>query len=75
MATPTSGGTTPGSALKYDYMFESDKRPTKQLDALLRAIAMHIVSRQTPHSPLVTGRVVVQSSVPNDGTVFAMTTC
>lgn len=53
MATPSSGGTTPGSAVQYCYMFEGDKRPTKQLDALLRAIAMHIVSHQTPHSPPV----------------------
>ncbi|OAA62211.1 hypothetical protein ISF_05220 [Cordyceps fumosorosea ARSEF 2679] len=43
MATPPSGGTTPGSTVRYCYMFEDDKRPTKQLDALLRAIAMHIV--------------------------------
>ncbi|TQV96399.1 hypothetical protein V2A60_003193 [Cordyceps javanica] len=43
MATPPSGGTTPGSAVQYCYMFEGDKRPTKQLDALLRAIARHIV--------------------------------
>ncbi|KAJ3496637.1 hypothetical protein NLG97_g2512 [Lecanicillium saksenae] len=43
MATPPSGGTTPGAAVQYCYMFEDNKRPTKQLDALLRAIAMHIV--------------------------------
>jgi hypothetical protein len=27
----------------YEYMFEANKRPTKQLDALLRAIGKHIV--------------------------------
>ncbi|PMB71021.1 hypothetical protein BM221_003485 [Beauveria bassiana] len=43
MASPPSGGATPGSALQYCYMFESDKRPTKQLDALLRAISLHIL--------------------------------
>jgi hypothetical protein len=59
MASPPSGGATPGSALQYCYMFESDKRPTKQLDALLRAISIHIVSRQTPHSPLVFARPVI----------------
>ncbi|ATY62066.1 hydroxyproline-rich glyco DZ-HRGP [Cordyceps militaris] len=42
MATP---GATPGSAVQYCYMFEGDKRPTKQLDALLRAIAMHIIRK------------------------------
>ncbi|KAJ4165130.1 hypothetical protein LMH87_006776 [Akanthomyces muscarius] len=45
MATPSSGGTTPGSAVQYCYMFEADKRPTKQLDALLRAIAMYIIHK------------------------------
>ncbi|KAM3566816.1 hypothetical protein ARSEF4850_000234 [Beauveria asiatica] len=43
MASPPSGGATPGSALQYCYMFESDKRPTKQLDALLRAISLYIL--------------------------------
>ena len=28
----------------YKYMFDSDKSPTKQLDALLRAIALYAVS-------------------------------
>ena len=47
MATPPSDGTTPGSGtgpeIQYAYMFEDNKRPTKQLDALLRAIALFIV--------------------------------
>lgn len=29
----------------YGYLFEADKKPTKVLDALLRGIAKHIVSR------------------------------
>jgi len=29
----------------YGYLFEADKKPTKTLDALLRGIANHIVSR------------------------------
>lgn len=33
-----------GSSIQYEYMFERDKSPTKQLDALLRAIALAIVS-------------------------------
>jgi len=41
----TSGSdATPGAALQYSYMFETNNAPTKQLDALLRAIARHIVS-------------------------------
>lgn len=48
MPTPTSSDDAqsppgPGSAVHYAYMFEKDKSPTKQLDALLRAIARHIV--------------------------------
>lgn len=47
MATPPSDGATPGSGIgpdiQYVYMFEENKRPTKQLDALLRAISHHIV--------------------------------
>ncbi|KAG5927266.1 hypothetical protein E4U53_002901 [Claviceps sorghi] len=35
--------TTPGAALQYAYMFEKDKGPTKQFDALLRAIARHVI--------------------------------
>ncbi|KAK2591349.1 hypothetical protein QQS21_010974 [Conoideocrella luteorostrata] len=35
--------TTPGPAVQYAYMFEKDKGPTKQFDALLRAIARHVV--------------------------------
>lgn len=34
---------TAGSAVHYEYMFEKNKGPTKQLDALLRAIARHII--------------------------------
>lgn len=32
------------SGIRYAYMFEPNKSPTAQLDALLRAIAAHIVS-------------------------------
>jgi hypothetical protein len=32
------------SGMRYAYMFETDKSPTAQLNALLRAVAMHIVS-------------------------------
>ncbi|KAL3958471.1 hypothetical protein ACCO45_006633 [Purpureocillium lilacinum] len=40
----TSGSdATPGAALQYSYMFETNNAPTKQLDALLRAIARHII--------------------------------
>ncbi|PHH68397.1 hypothetical protein CDD83_6130 [Cordyceps sp. RAO-2017] len=42
MATPDSGS-QPGAAVQYAYMFEPNKGPTKQLDALLRAIARHII--------------------------------
>lgn len=31
------------AVVQYAYMFEKDKSPTKQLDALLRAIAVYIV--------------------------------
>lgn len=34
---------TPGTAVQYAYMFEKDKGPTKQFDALLRAIARYVV--------------------------------
>lgn len=48
MAAP-SGSDAPNdakpSSIRYEYMFEDDKRPTQQLDALLRAVAAHIVSR------------------------------
>ncbi|KAH8174662.1 hydroxyproline-rich glycoprotein DZ-HRGP [Sarocladium implicatum] len=41
----TSGANTPGTApMQYAYMFEKDKGPTKQCDAILRAIAMHIIT-------------------------------
>ncbi|KJZ76166.1 hypothetical protein HIM_04622 [Hirsutella minnesotensis 3608] len=42
MSTPGPDA-PPGSAVQYAYMFEKDKGPTKQLDALLRAIARHII--------------------------------
>ncbi|PNY23948.1 Uncharacterized protein TCAP_06118 [Tolypocladium capitatum] len=42
MSTPHADA-TPGSAVQYAYMFEKDNAPTKQLDALLRAIARHII--------------------------------
>ncbi|KAI9172245.1 hypothetical protein HJFPF1_01742 [Paramyrothecium foliicola] len=42
MGTPASDA-KPSSAVKYAYMFEKDKSPTIQLDALLRAIAKHII--------------------------------
>jgi hypothetical protein len=43
---PASGTNTPGATtpMQYSYMFEEDKRLTQQCDALLRAIARHIVS-------------------------------
>ncbi|KAG6003105.1 hypothetical protein E4U43_000966 [Claviceps pusilla] len=34
---------TPGAAVQYAYMFEKDKGPTKQFDALLRAIARYVI--------------------------------
>ncbi|TQS32442.1 hypothetical protein Golomagni_07240, partial [Golovinomyces magnicellulatus] len=40
--TSSSSDATPGSAVQYEYMFEDNKRPTKQLDALLRSIARYI---------------------------------
>lgn len=43
MAVPQSNGSPPPEAITYAYMFESDKSPTKQFDALLRAIARFIV--------------------------------
>lgn len=49
----TPGGTTPdGQSIQYAYMFERESEPpvwspTKQLDALLRAIANYIVGRTT----------------------------
>lgn len=42
MSSPSSDA-SPDSAVQYAYMFEKDKGPTKQLDALLRAIARHVV--------------------------------
>jgi hypothetical protein len=48
MAAPTSSDApndAKPSSIRYEYMFEDDKRPTQQLDALLRAVAAHIVSR------------------------------
>lgn len=46
MAVPPSNGSTPPEAIQYAYMFESDRSPTKQFDALLRAIARFIVCLQ-----------------------------
>ncbi|KAK5992530.1 hypothetical protein PT974_05941 [Cladobotryum mycophilum] len=43
MATPRSRTRSPG-IMKYTYMFEADKSPTLQFNALLRAIARYIVS-------------------------------
>jgi hypothetical protein len=44
-STNASGTSTPGAMpMQYAYMFEDDKRLTQQCDALLRAIALHIVS-------------------------------
>ncbi|KAF5123894.1 hypothetical protein E5D57_011813 [Metarhizium anisopliae] len=42
MSSPSSDA-SPDSAVQYAYMFEKDKGPTKQLDALLRAIARHVM--------------------------------
>ncbi|TWU76354.1 hypothetical protein ED733_006243 [Metarhizium rileyi] len=42
MSMPYSDA-SPDSAVQYAYMFERDKSPTKQLDALLRAIARHVM--------------------------------
>ncbi|ODA79445.1 hypothetical protein RJ55_05038 [Drechmeria coniospora] len=39
----TRSDETPASAVEYVYMFERNNAPTKQLDALLRAIARHII--------------------------------
>ncbi|KAL7924072.1 hypothetical protein ACQKWADRAFT_319646 [Trichoderma austrokoningii] len=44
MAVPRSNGSTPPEAITYAYMFEADKSPTKQFDALLRSIARYIVT-------------------------------
>ncbi|KAM4058718.1 hydroxyproline-rich glycoprotein DZ-HRGP [Hirsutella rhossiliensis] len=42
MSTPCPDS-PPASAVQYAYMFEKNKGPTKQLDALLRAIARHTI--------------------------------
>ncbi|KAH6609384.1 hypothetical protein Trco_002730 [Trichoderma cornu-damae] len=47
MAVPRSNGSAPPGAIKYAYMFEADKSPTMQFDALLRAIARFIVCLQS----------------------------
>lgn len=49
MAAPAATATKPEETKPkpspaYPYLFEADKGPTKVLDALLRAIAQHIVS-------------------------------
>lgn len=41
--------------VRYAYMFEKNKGPTKQLDALLRAIARHTVRFPAP-SPIPVAR-------------------
>lgn len=43
MAVPRSNGSAPPEPIKYAYMFETDKSPTMQFDALLRSIARFIV--------------------------------
>ncbi|UKZ75346.1 hypothetical protein TrVFT333_003027 [Trichoderma virens FT-333] len=43
MAVPRSNGQPPPGPIKYAYMFEADKSPTMQFDALLRSIARFIV--------------------------------
>lgn len=35
-------GTSSTAGIKYEYMFETNKSPTPQLDAILRAIAKHV---------------------------------
>ncbi|PHH82629.1 hypothetical protein CDD82_5355 [Ophiocordyceps australis] len=42
MAASTGSASPPPPPMEYAYMFEKNKGPTKQLDALLRAIARHI---------------------------------
>jgi hypothetical protein len=46
MAVPRSNGSAPSEDITYAYMFEEDKSPTMQFDALLRAIARFIVGLQ-----------------------------
>ena len=43
MAVPRSNGASPPGDISYAYMFEADKSPTMQFDALLRAMARFIV--------------------------------
>jgi hypothetical protein len=43
MAVPRSNGASPAGDISYAYMFEADKSPTMQFDALLRAMARFIV--------------------------------
>ncbi|KAL7939684.1 hypothetical protein V8C35DRAFT_13832 [Trichoderma chlorosporum] len=43
MAIPRSNGSAPPEPIQYAYMFEANKSPTMQFDALLRAIARFIV--------------------------------
>ncbi|TFB06933.1 hypothetical protein CCMA1212_000861 [Trichoderma ghanense] len=44
MAVPRSNGASPSGDISYAYMFEADKSPTMQFDALLRAMARFIVT-------------------------------
>ncbi|KAH0595383.1 hypothetical protein MHUMG1_06558 [Metarhizium humberi] len=41
--SPPPSDASPVSGVQYTYMFEKNKGPTKQLDALLRTIARHVI--------------------------------
>lgn len=45
---PPKASTSSSPGIKYEYMFEKNKSPTKQLDAILRSIARHIVCASPP---------------------------
>ncbi|KAG6041100.1 hypothetical protein E4U41_005970 [Claviceps citrina] len=62
MSSPYSD-TTPGAAVRYAYMFEKDKGPTKQFDALLRAVARHVVTG-CQHTLQPTGNDFEAPSIP-----------
>lgn len=51
MVSSASAEASPGGSVEYRYMFEDNKSPTKQLDALLRAIARHIVRHRESTPP------------------------
>lgn len=62
------------SNMKYEYMFEKDKSPTKQLDAILRAIAKYIVCVAPPALfPKPTLTAHVQAREVGDKTEFKLT--